>query len=53
MSHEHHHHDHCHEALHIGFDIAKLVLKGVAATAAICIAKNLYKVHKSIEAHKK
>lgn len=52
MSHEHHYGS-CHRALHLSFEITKLLLKGVAAAAAICMAKNLYKVHKSIEAHHK
>lgn len=49
---EHNHQNH-HPALHLGFEITKLIFKGIAATAAVCIAKNLYKVHKSIEAHRK
>lgn len=56
MSHKHEHsleEKACHEALHIGVEITKLVLRGIAVTAAICIAKNLYKIHRSIEAYKK
>ncbi len=52
MSHEHHH-MHCHRVLHLSFEITKLLFKGVAAVAAVCIAKNLYNVHKSIEVHRK
>lgn len=47
------HNSHKHECLHLGFEIAKLALRGVAATAAVCIAKNLYELHRTIERHRK
>lgn len=48
-----HQHSHEHFALHLGFEIAKLIMKGAMVSAAICVAKELHKVHKAIEAHKK
>lgn len=50
MSHEHHHCDH--HAMHLGFKIAKLALKAASVAATICIAKEIHRVHKSIENHK-
>lgn len=41
---------HC--ALRLGFDIAKLVLKAGMIATAICLVKEVHKVHKAIE-HKK
>lgn len=46
-------HEHEHFGLHLGFEIAKLLLKGAMVTAAICVGKEIHKVHKAIEAHKK
>lgn len=40
-------------ALHLGFDIAKIVLKGAMVAAAFCMVKEIHRVHKAIEAHKK
>lgn len=47
---------HCKEAkfaLRLGFDIAKLILKGAMVTAAFCAVKEIHRVHKAIEAHRK
>lgn len=38
---------HC--GLHLGFKIAKLVLKAAGVAAAFCLVKEVHKVHKSIE----
>lgn len=46
MSHEHHEN----YGLHLGFKIAKLALKAASLATAICICKEIHKVHKSIEA---
>lgn len=46
-------HEHKHFGLHLGFEIAKLMVKGAMLGAAICVAKEIHKVHKSIEAHKR
>lgn len=43
----------CQFALHLGFGIAKLVLKAAGVAAAFCIMKEVHKVHKAIEAHEK
>ena len=40
-------------ALHLGFDIAKIVLKAAMVAAAFCTAKEICKVHRALEAHKK
>lgn len=40
-------------ALHLGFDIAKIVLKGAMVAAAFCAVKEIHRVHKAIEAHRK
>lgn len=40
-------------ALHLGFDIAKIVLKAAMVAAAFCAVKEVHKVHKAIEAHRK
>lgn len=50
----HHHENHpVHFALHLGFEIAKIALKAASVAAAFCICKEIHKVHKGIEAHKK
>ena len=41
----------CHFALHLGFGIAKIVLKAAAVAAAFCLVKEVHKVHKAIEHH--
>lgn len=46
MSHETHHD---HYGLHLGFKIAKLALKAASVAAAICMVKEIHKVHKAIE----
>lgn len=48
----HHDHHHCHFGIKLGFEIAKLVLKGAAVAAAFCAVKELHKVHKAVEAKK-
>lgn len=44
--------NHEHFGLHLGFEIAKLLMKGAMIGAAVCIAKELHKVHKAVENHK-
>ena len=41
----------CAFALHLGFGIAKIVLKAAAVAAAFCLVKEVHKVHKAIEQH--
>lgn len=41
----------CDFALHLGLNIAKIVLKAAAVAAAFCIVKEVHKVHKAIEHH--
>lgn len=41
-----------HFALRLGFDIAKVLLKGAMVAAAFCAVKEVHKVHKAIEARK-
>ncbi len=53
MIHEEKHGSEMQFALRLGFDIAKLVLKGALVTAAFCAVKEVHKVHKAIEAHHK
>lgn len=43
----------CRFGLHLGFGIAKLVLKAAAVAAAFCVVKEVHKVHRAIEEHKK
>lgn len=50
MSHEH---EHDHFGLHLGFKIAKLALKAATVAAGFCIAKEIHRVHRSIEAKHK
>ncbi|MDE6077124.1 MAG: hypothetical protein K2G29_05270, partial [Muribaculaceae bacterium] len=45
-------HEECEKALHIGFGVAKLVLKAAAVAAAFCLVKEVHKVHKAIEYYK-
>ncbi|MCM1490192.1 MAG: hypothetical protein NC095_05130 [Muribaculum sp.] len=40
-------------ALHLGFDIAKIVLKAAMVAAAFCAVKEVHKVHKAIEERRK
>lgn len=42
---------HHHESygLHVGLKIAKIALKAASVMAAVCIAKEIHKVHKAIE----
>lgn len=42
-------HSEMHFALHLGFGIAKVVLKAAAVAAAFCLVKEVHKVHKAIE----
>lgn len=44
---EHRHDEHC--GLHLGFAIAKMVLKAATVAAAFCLVKEVHKVHKAIE----
>ena len=39
--------------LHLGFKIAKLMLKTASVVAAFLIVKELHKVHKGLEHHHK
>ena len=39
----------CHCGVKLGFEIAKTILKAAGVAAAFCIAKEMHKVHKSIE----
>ena len=48
MTHEHHNHF----ALHLGFEIAKLLLIGATTTAVICGVKEIYKVSEAIKTWK-
>lgn len=48
-----HHENNQHFGLHLGFQIAKVALKALTVAAIVCTAKELHKVHKAIEAHKK
>ncbi|MDE5712289.1 MAG: hypothetical protein K2I16_01500 [Muribaculaceae bacterium] len=43
----------CDFALHLGFGIAKILLKAAAVAAAFCIVKEVHKVHKAIEKKEK
>ena len=36
-------HEECEKALHIGFGVAKLVLKAAAVAAAFCLVKEVHK----------
>lgn len=38
-------------ALHLGFDICKVLLKAAAVAAAFCAVKEIHKVHRAIEKH--
>lgn len=38
-----------HTGLHIGLAIAKLFVKAAGVAAAICLVKEVHKVHKAIE----
>lgn len=49
MSHEDHH-EHCH--FKVCMKVAKLVLQAATVAAGVCIAKEIHKVHKSIERRK-
>lgn len=40
---------HCHHGAHLGFAIAKLVLKAAGVAAAFCLVKEVHKVHRAIE----
>lgn len=40
-------------ALHLGFDIARIVLKAAMVAAAFCAVKEIHKVHKAIEERRK
>lgn len=42
----------CDHALHIGLSIAKVVLKVAAVAVAVCLVKEVHKVHRAIEEHK-
>lgn len=53
MSHELKHGSELEFALHLGFDIAKIVLKGAMVAAAFCAVKEIHKVHKAIEHREK
>lgn len=35
--------------MHMGFKIAKIVLKAASVAAAFCISKEIHKVHKAME----
>lgn len=47
-----HSHDHGHDAIKLGFSIAKLALKTAMVCAAFMTAKEIHRVHKAIEAKK-
>lgn len=49
MSHEHH----AHMGLRIGFEIAKLAMKAAMVAAAVCTVKEIHKVHKAIDRHRR
>lgn len=51
MEHEHDHRSH--HVAHFCMDIAKIALKAAGVCAAFCIAKEIHRVHRSIESHKK
>ena len=53
MSHEDKHGEEMRFALHLGFDIAKIVLKGAMVAAAFCAVKEIHKVHKALDAKRK
>lgn len=55
MSHNHKHDEECKcsPAAHRCMKIAKLVLKAAQVAATICIAKEIHRVHKAIEAKKR
>lgn len=40
-------------ALHLGFDIAKVVLKAAGVAVAFCIMHEMHKLHKAVEAKHK
>lgn len=42
-------HEEAHCGLHIAFKITKLMLQAASVVAAFCIAKEIHKVHRSIE----
>jgi len=51
MAQEERHEGHC--VLHLAFDIAKITLKAASVAAAILAVREIHKVHKAIEDHKK
>lgn len=57
MSHEHHHHDEKHAAVHcavhVGLKVARVLLQAATVAAGFCVVKELHRVHKAIESHKK
>lgn len=42
-------HEGGHSDLHVAFKITKLVLQAASVAAAFCIAKEIHRVHRSIE----
>lgn len=42
-----------HRCMHLGFKIAKLVLKAAGVAAAFCLVKEVHKEHKAIERSKR
>ena len=50
MSHEH---EHDHFGLKLGFKIAKLVLSAATVATAVCMVKEIHKVHRAIEIREK
>lgn len=55
MSHEHHHdckHDHMH-CVHTCLKVARVMLQAATVAAAFCGVKELHRLHKAIEKHRK
>lgn len=55
MSHHEHHEKECRceGRAHECIKVAKVVLKAASVAAAFCAVKELHRIHRSIEAHRK